>query len=325
MMNDARAKGVFLIVVKKELNTVNKSILITGGSGLIGKRLTDFLLQAGYRVVHLSRSARPGKIKTYLWDIAKQTIDPDVLNTVDVIVHLAGAGIGDKPWSKKRKSEILTSRTESARLLYNELRKGKHSVKAFISASGISYYGLDDRSLPFKEDDHQAAGFLPDVVFHWEKAADQIATLGIRVVKIRTGIVLSEKGGMLPEIMRPIRFYVGASLGSGRQPLSWIHLDDLCNIYIKAIEDENMQGVYNAVAPNPVTNKEFTHALAKTMNKPIILPSVPPFVIKFLLHEMADLVLKGITVSPDKILASGFQFKFNTVEEALNDLLPHNE
>jgi hypothetical protein len=323
MMNDARALKVYLDCPEKELNAVNKNILITGGSGLIGKRLTDFLLQAGYRVVHLSRSARPGKIKMYLWDIEKQTIDTDVLNTIDVIVHLAGTGIGDKPWTKKRKSEILTSRTESARLLYNELRKGKHNVKAFISASGISYYGLDDRGLPFKEEDHQAAGFLPGVVSHWEKAADQIATLGIRVVKIRTGIVLSEKGGMLPEIMRPIRFYVGAPLGSGNQPVSWIHLDDLCNIYIKAIVDENMHGVYNAVAPSPVTNKEFTYALAKTMNKPIILPSVPPFVIKFILQEMADLVLKGITVSSEKILASGFQFKFITVEEALSDLLTH--
>lgn len=302
---------------------MNKNVLITGGSGLIGKRLTDLLLLAGHRVVHFSRKPSEGKIKTYLWDIEKQTIDPNALDDIDVIIHLAGAGIGDKPWTKKRKSEILTSRTESTRLLYDELKKGKHNVKTFISASGISYYGLEDHGPPFKEDDHQAPGFLPEVVFHWEKGADQIATLGIRVVKIRTGIVLSEKGGMLPRMMLPFRFYVGAQLGTGTQPLSWIHLDDLCSIYIKAIEDPTMDGVYNAVAPNPVTNKEFTQALASVMGKPVILPPVPPFVIKLLLGEMADLALKGITVSADKILGAGFQFKFITVDDALTSLLRH--
>ena len=303
---------------------MNKNVLITGGSGLIGKRLTDLLLQRGYRVVHLSRRAGAGKIKTYLWDVKHQTIDPDALGNIDVIIHLAGAGIGDKRWTKKRKSEILTSRTASASLLYNALKKEKQSVKTFISASGISFYGLEDHGSPFKEDNHQATGFLSDVVSHWEKAADEVATLGIRVVKIRTGIVLSEKGGVLPTMMLPFKFYVGAQLGTGIQPLSWIHLDDLCCIYIKAIEDPTMVGVYNAVAPNPVTNKKFTKALAAAMGKPVILPPVPPFVIRLLLGEMADLALKGITVSADKILSSGFQFTFNTVEEALKDLLPNN-
>ncbi len=300
---------------------MNKNVLITGGSGLIGKRITDLLLQRGYRVIHLSRRASDGKIKTYQWDIEHQTIDPNALNNIDIIIHLAGAGIGDKPWTKKRKSEILRSRTESARLLYDELKKGKHNVKTFISASGISYYGLEDHGPPFKEDDRQALGFLPEVVFHWEKAADEVATLGVRVVKIRTGIVLSEKGGLLPRMMLPFKFYIGAQLGTGAQPLSWIHIDDLCNIYIKAIEDPAMVGVYNGVAPNPVTNKEFTKALATAMRKPVILPPVPPFFIKLLLGEMADLALKGITVSAGKILRAGFQFKFTTVNEALKNLL----
>jgi uncharacterized protein (TIGR01777 family) len=300
------------------------NILITGASGMIGTELTRLLQERGFDVSHLSRSPRPGYPKTYLWDVNKHEVDEEALQKKDVVVHLAGAGVADKRWTKERKNEILKSRTDSARILFDVLQKGNHDVKTFISASGIGFYGFEDNNRLFTENDPQGNDFLAEVVHQWEAAADQIASLGIRVVKIRIGIVLSEKGGALKEMMRPLKFYAGAPLGSGTQHMSWIHLNDLCRIFIKAMEDDSMHGVYNAVAPNPVTNREFTYALARVLRKQIILPSVPPFVLKLLLGEMADVVLKGAKVSSQKIQASGYQFKFEKLDDALRNLLKHH-
>ena len=201
--------------------------------------------------------------------------------------------------------------------MYDALKKGNHNVKTFVSASAIGYYGLDDKDGFFQEDDKQGKGFLAEVVHQWEEFVDQISTLGIRVVKIRNGVVLSEKGGALKELIKPVKFYVGAPLGRGTQVLSWIHLDDLCRIFMRAIEDESMQGIYNGVAPNPVTNRDFTHRLAESIKRPIILPPIPSFVLKLLLGEMAGLVLKGVKVSSQKIQSTGFTFKFDKLDDAL--------
>jgi uncharacterized protein len=300
---------------------VIKNILITGASGLIGTRLTSLLHEKGYRIAHLSRTTRSGNAHTFLWNVDKQQLDSAAIQPAHAIIHLAGAGIADKPWTKERKNEIISSRTLSTRLLYDELKKGNYQVRTFISASGIGYYGSDDSENLFTENDKIGNDFLADVVRRWEEAADQIAELGIRVVKIRIGVVLSERGGALQEIMRPVKFYAGAPLGSGKQYVSWIHLDDLCNLFIKTLEDETLQGVYNAVAPHPVTNKELTYAIAKALNKPVIIPAVPSFVLKILLGEMADLVLKGAKVSGQKIQSTGFRFKFEHIQDALKDLL----
>lgn len=300
---------------------MSKNILITGASGLIGSHLTASLHAKGHRVAHLSRTPRSGKAQTFLWDVSKQTLDEASLQPADAIVHLAGAGVADKPWTKERKDEILRSRVDSARLLYNALKKGNHNVKTFVSASGIGYYGFDNSDKSFTENDSQGKDFLAEVVRQWEASADEIASLGIRVVKIRIGIVLSKEAGVLKEIARPVKLYAGAPLGSGTQRLSWIHLTDLCNIFIKAIEDERMVGVYNAVAPHPVTNNELTQTIAKVIHKPLILPAIPSFVIKFLFGEMADLVLKGTTVSSKKIQSTGFRFQFEHVNPAIQDLL----
>ncbi|HEX6226815.1 MAG TPA: TIGR01777 family oxidoreductase [Chryseolinea sp.] len=300
---------------------MNQKILITGASGLIGTRLTGLLQRNGYEVANLARSASSEKPKTFLWDPDKDKIDSTSIRFPDSIIHLAGESIGGKPWTKDRKNRILKSRTHSTWLLYDELKKGNHNVKTFISASGISYYGVEERHDMFHENDKQGDGFLAEVVHQWEACVDQIATLGIRVVKLRTGVVLSENGGAMKELMKPLRFYVGAPLGKGTQVLSWIHLDDLCRIYIKAVDDEAMEGVYNAVAPNPVTNSVFTQQLAEAMGKPIILPPIPSFVLKLLLGEMSDLVLRGTKVSSQKIQATGFRFEFENLNDALNDLL----
>lgn len=300
---------------------MNKNILITGASGLIGTRLTELLHEKGHRIAHLSRTPRSGNAKTFVWNIAKHQIDPEAFQSTDAIVHLAGTGIADKPWTDARKKEILKSRTESAKLLYDELKKGNHAVKVLVSASAIGYYGLNDTNALFTENRKPGSDFLADVVRQWEEAVDEIASLGIRVVKIRAGIVLSEKGGALTEMVRPVKFYAGAPLGSGNQHVSWIHLDDLCRIFIKAIEDDTMEGVYNGVAPNPVTNKEFTTILASVVNRPIILPHIPAFILKLLLGEMASLVLKGSKISSYRIQNAGFQFQFTDVKNALQDLL----
>ena len=300
---------------------MNKDILITGASGLIGTPLTTMLQEKGYRVAHLSRTRALGKVPTFVWDVHKHQLDEDALKSADSIIHLAGASLAAKPWTKKRKQEILFSRIHSTRLIYDELQKGNHHVKTFVSASAIGYYGFGDKGKVFTEIDNPGVDFLAGVVHQWEKSVDQIATLGIRVVKVRIGIVLSVEGGALKELIRPLKLYVGSPLGSGMQYLSWIHLNDLCGIFIKAIEDDTMKGVYNAVAPHPVTNKEFTYACANVLDKPILLPKVPSLVLKLLLGEMADLVLKGAKVSSEKIQSTGFRFQYAEVEDALADLL----
>ncbi|SKC74309.1 TIGR01777 family oxidoreductase [Ohtaekwangia koreensis] len=299
----------------------SKNILITGASGLIGTRLTELLYQQGNHVAHLSRNHRQGKAKTFLWDINKKQIDPHAFEGTNTIVHLAGAGIADKPWTEERKWEILKSRTQSTQLLYEELRKRKHTVTSFISASAIGYYGFDDNEKKFKENDEPGTDFLANVVRQWEAEVDRISELGIRVVKIRIGIVLSEKGGALKEMVKPIKFWVGAPLGTGDQYISWIHLDDLAAMFLKAVEDEKMQGAYNGTGPYAVTNRDLTKAIAKQINRPVVLPAVPSFVLKTLLGEMADLVLKGSNVSSQKIEDAGFKFQYEKLESALADLL----
>ncbi|HEY9045134.1 MAG TPA: TIGR01777 family oxidoreductase [Ohtaekwangia sp.] len=298
-----------------------KNILITGASGLIGTRLTELLLAEGHRVTHLGRNHRSGSAKTFLWDVDKNQFDRHALEGTEVIVHLAGAGVADKPWTDERKWEILKSRTQSTQLLFNELQKGGHQVKTFVSASAIGYYGFENNEKVYSENDTPGNDFLANVVRQWEAEIDRIQELGIRVVKVRIGIVLSEKAGALKEMSKPIKYFAGSPLGSGEQYISWIHLDDIVSIFIKAIQDEKMTGAYNGSGPYPVTNRELTKAIAQTLHKPLFLPAVPAFALKMLLGEMANLVLKGSKVSSEKIQQAGFKFQFDTLEKALADLL----
>ncbi|MDH4089897.1 MAG: TIGR01777 family oxidoreductase [Cyclobacteriaceae bacterium] len=297
------------------------NILITGGSGLIGRRLTEILLERGYLVSHLGRTKGNGSVKSFIWDIDKQLVESGSLEGIDVIVHLAGAGIADAPWTMKRKREILESRTNATRLLYKELKKDKRTIKAFIAASAIGYYGFGTQDEIFTEETKPGNDFLATVTQRWEEEVDTIESLGIRVVKIRTGIVLSERGGALEEIARPVKYYVGAPLGTGNQYVSWIHIDDLCGIYCKAIADLSMSGAYNGVSPTPITNREFTKAIASTLHRPLLLPHIPGFVLKLILGEMANLVLQGSKISADKISSAGYTFKYIDIRSALSDLL----
>lgn len=293
-------------------------VVITGASGLIGTRLTEMLVEKGYEVAHLGRTKKSGKVPTYVWDIEKSVIDDEVFNNTDAVIHLAGAGVADKRWNPKRKLEILESRTKSTALLAHYLSKNQQ-VKTVVAASAIGYYGFGLTDHEFSEVSNPGTDFLAQVVRAWEGEVDKIKSA--RVVKLRIGIVLSEKGGALKEMMKPVAWGVGSPLASGNQFLSWIHIDDLCRMFIKALEDGSMQGAYNATGPYAVTNRALTEAIAKTLHKPLVLPPVPGFLLKIIVGEMADLVINGSIVSSAKIQKAGFTFKFPTLETALDDLL----
>lgn len=297
-----------------------KHILITGASGLIGTRLTELLLQRKYIVTHLSREKQFGTIKTFVWNTEHQTLEAGAFDGVDAIVNLAGAGIADKPWTDSRKKIIVESRTKSVQLLFNELTKKNHQVKTFVSASAMGFYGMHDLPNPLKETDEAGTDFLADVTTQWEHEIDKVSELFIRTVKLRISVVLSDRGGALEQMAKPIKFFVGAPLGSGHQMVSWIHLDDLCNMFIKAIEDDHMRGAYNAVAPEVVSNETLTRGIAKHLHRPIIVPRVPEFAVKLLLGEMAEMVLRGSRLSDEKIREAGFTFQYETVEKALQDI-----
>ena len=288
---------------------------------MIGERLTDLLLERGYHVSHLGRTKREGKVASYVWDIERKYIEPGALRGVDAIVHLAGANVGEKRWTKKRKDTILRSRIDPTRILYSELQKQDHSVKTVVCAAGSSYYGLDNGGKIAEEDDKPGDDFLALVSQSWERELDKFGDLGLRVVKLRAAIVLSPKGGALKKMKRPTELYVGAVLASGDQPVTWIHIDDHCGIIIKGLEDSSMKGAYNSVAPNPVTNEQFTKEMAAALHRPIILPHAPAFILRIVFGEMADVVLYGIRISSEKIIRAGYTFKFPNLREAFEDLL----
>lgn len=298
-----------------------KNILITGASGLIGKRLTELLLQKGHQVSHLGRKAKSGTVPSFVWNVEQNVVDPEAFSSADTIVHLAGAGIADKRWTNKRKQEILESRTHSTNLLYKELATQQHAVRSFISASAIGYYGFGTSDEIFTETSRPGTDFLARVTQQWEAEIDRLEKVPLRVAKLRIGIVLSEKGGALKPMLVPIKLFVGSPLASGKQRMSWIHIDDLCAMFIHLIENDHLQGAFNATAPTAVNNREFTHAIAKVLRRPIWLPTVPAFALRLLLGEMADLIIQGSNVSSQKIQQSGFEFQFATLNAALQNLL----
>jgi uncharacterized protein (TIGR01777 family) len=288
-------------------------ILITGGTGLVGSRLTEMLEKQYHEVRILTRS--PKKKNEYQWDINKKTIDESVFDGIDFIVHLAGAGIADERWSDERKKVIIDSRVESANLLFEKVKTKKISLKGFISASGSGYYGAVTTDQIFEENDKPGNDFLGEVCVKWEAAAHQFKQLDIPVSILRTGIVLSETGGALEKMKTPII----APLGSGKQYMPWIHIDDLCAMYVKLI-DNNLAGTYNAVAPEHHTSNSFSKILAVSISRPFIGINVPSFMLKLMFGDMANILLEGSRVSSKKIEKQNFTFRFPILSNALKHL-----
>lgn len=302
---------------------MNQTVLITGGTGSIGRRLTQLLQQEGYQVSLLSRSQKSiPNVRVYQWDIKKGHIDPQAIATADHIIHLAGEGIADERWTDQRKDDILTSRTQSTDLLTQALAKNPHHVKSFVGASAIGYYGGNTDDRPLTETSQGGSDFLAQIVRAWERAEEQVAILGIRTVKLRIGVVLMSDGGALPKLVQPVRLGAGAPIGSGQQYISWIHLDDLCRLFIRALSDESWQGVYNAVAPTPVTNETLTRAIAQVLHRPMLLPNIPAFAIKLLYGEMAIVVTGGNYVLNKRITEeTNFAYQYTDLTKALENLL----
>lgn len=320
------------------------TIMITGGTGTVGKRLRDMLLEKGYAVIivgrggnHSSVEPAQSKLRYAQWNIEAQTIDESAIQQADYIIHLAGAGVADKRWSDARKKEIADSRINSCALIVKALSSIPNKVKGVISASAIGWYGPDNHDggdnieggdisagankKGFTEAATPYPDFLGNTCKAWEESIAPVKAFGKRLVILRTGIVLSNEGGALVEFKKPLLFKTAAILGSGNQMISWIHVDDLCNQYIYAIENEQMNGVYNAVAPNPVSNKTLTIELAKKVCGSFYIPFyVPAFVLKIALGEMSIEVLKSATVSSQKMEDTGFQFQYPTINDALSEL-----
>ncbi|MBK8952314.1 MAG: TIGR01777 family protein [Chitinophagaceae bacterium] len=299
-----------------------KKVLITGGTGMVGRALTDALLAKGYHVIVMSRKrkeANTAQLSWAEWNVEQQTIDADAISQADYIIHLAGAGVADKRWTATRKKEIADSRVMSGQLLVKALSEIPNRVKAVVSASAIGWYGPDPEvpnPSPFTEEAAPYSDFLGQTCRQWEESTEALTAKGIRLAKLRIGIVLSNKGGALKEFVKPLRFGVASVLGSGRQVVSWVHIDDLVQLFIYAIENEQVAGVYNAVAPQPVTNRQLILAIAKSRKRFYITLPVPAFVLKLMLGEMSIEVLKSATVSAKKIQQTGFAFRYTGVEEA---------
>ena len=299
------------------------TVLITGATGLVGQELVNLLLQNGYTIHYLSTSksklVSQNNYKGFFWNPKKAEIDTNALTDVEVIIHLAGANV-EKKWTTAYKEEIIESRVLSTQLLYQTLQKNSHQVKQIISASAVGIYPDSLTDIYHETDLDIDVSFLGNVVKQWENEVSQFEKLEIIVSKIRIGIVLAKNGGALQEMAKPIKYGVGAAFGSGEQYQSWIHVQDLVAIF-QFVMENRLPGIYNGVAPYPVTNSELTKAIAKTLGKPLFLPNIPKFAMKLILGEMHQILFSSQHVSCRKLLDENFQFKFASLDKALNDLL----
>jgi len=295
-------------------------VLITGASGAIARVLSK-KLENQYSIRFLTRKKEAEN--EFEWDLENQIVDENAFENVSHIIHLAGANISEKRWTEDRKKELISSRVDSAKLILNTLKKKNLKLKSFISASGINFYGTKTTDKIFTENDAPGNDFLSEVVIVWEKAADEFKEQNVaeRVVKIRTAVVLSKNEGALAKMMTPIQFGIGSPLGSGKQYMPWIHIDDICLIYEFALKNPEIEGSYNASAPQHTTNENLTKLIAKVLNKPLFMPNVPSFILKLIFGELADALLEGSRASSEKIIKAGFEFQFPDLKMALEDLL----
>ncbi len=298
-------------------------VLITGATGLIGQELVELLIQNNHTIHYLTTS--PLKIHNetnyygFYWSPQEGKIDENCIEGVDVIVHLAGASIS-KRWTKSYKEELIESRVLSANLLYSLLKKNPNQVKHFISASGTAIYPDSSSTIYDESSTEIDDSFLGRVVVKWEESADQFYLLNLKVTKLRTGIVFSEKGGALLEMIKPIKMYIGSGFGSGKQMQSWIHLHDVANLYYFVIQNQ-IQGIINAVSPHPVSNQNLIKTIARYLNRPLFLPNIPQFVMKLALGEMSILLFNNKKILPKRATEIGFKFQYSTIDEALKNII----
>jgi len=298
---------------------MKKSILIAGGSGLVGSRIIELLNTSKYNIHILSRNSKSVDGITYFkWDFDSMTIDENAVK-VDYIINLNGAGIADKRWNSSRKKLLIESRVKSAQLIKIALENTGHKAKAYISASAVGFYG-DRKDEKLYESSPVGQGFMADCCRLWEDSAKELEPLVDRLLINRIGIVLSTKGGALPKILMTKLVGVYNYFGNGKQYYSWIHIDDLCNVFINQIESKYPSGIYNAVTPDPITNKQFTIAIKNALNGIIAMPA-PIFGLRLLLGEMADVVLNSNRVYPKRLQEESFDYKFSNLGKAVNDLL----
>ena len=298
-------------------------ILITGATGLIGQELTNLLLQEKHTVHYLTTTPfKSHKRQNYFgfhWNPKTGKIDDNCIIGVDVVIHLAGASISQK-WTPSYKKELVESRIKSADLLFQLLSKHPNQVKHYISASGTAIYPDSDSAIydeTASEIDHS---FLGNLVVKWEESADQFKLLNIKVAKMRTGVVFSKKGGALPEMIKPIKMFAGSGFGTGKQLQTWIHINDIARLYYFTLHNQ-IEGVINAVAPNPISNQELTRCIAKHLHRPLFLPNVPKTVMKLILGEMHILLFNNKNIIPRRALELGFQFEYPKADLALSNLI----
>jgi len=294
-------------------------VLITGSNGMLAKELAK-QLEEEYTIRFLTRKKMQSN--EYVWDINASYIDADALKGVNCIIHLAGASIAEGRWTDERKKLIISSRVDSAKLILNELKKQNITIDTFISASAVGYYGSKTTNEVFEETNSKGDDFVGDVCAAWENAAEAFKTnnLANRIVIVRIGVVLAKHNGALKKLMQPIKYGLGAALGSGDQYIPWIHIHDLISMFKFILHNNTMVGVYNGVSPQSITNKELTKSIAKAINKPILLPKIPKFIIKLIFGEKSTILLDGSRVSSKKIISAGFKFKFEKLSEALGDI-----
>ncbi len=299
-----------------------QTVVIAGGTGLLGKHLSHLLTEKGYAVRHLSRKRNlEATFPAFAWNLNAGTIDEDVFQNADYVINLAGANLADSRWTKARKKVIIESRTQSTLLLKSAIEKMDERPKAYISASAIGFYGNSGEQLMKETAAPGNDGFISECVVAWEKAIEKVNETGIRTVALRTGVVLSTKGGALKELLTPFKFLTGSYFGNGQQWYSWIHIEDMSRIFLKAIEDDNIKDIYNAVAPNPERCKDLVYTLKKALKSPALVLPVPAFTLKLIMGEMSSIILDSTKVSSEKIQKAGYEFKFPELLPALKDIL----